>query len=171
MQVMWSWPLSQTAKTSPSHGEDMGSIPVWVTNLQIPMVCSILAGFRSQRVCETLAYTPCAASFRSGRISSFLLRSILTKNSTVVPWDFFVLIRDSSEYVIWYHYKGIGKGNLHKNALSFYKILRFFRSLSVLVSLHNGMNKKSRRIFCTNSAQYFSQKIGKTYCKSGENGV
>ena len=129
------WPISQTAKTSPSHGEDMGSIPVWVTNLQIPMVCSILAGFRSQRVCETLAYTPCAASFRSGRISSFLLRSILTKNPTVVPWDFFVLIRDSSEYVIWYHYKGIGKGNLHKNALSFYKILRFFRSLSVLVSL------------------------------------
>ena len=32
MQVMWSWPLSQTAKTSPSHGEDMGSIPVGVTN-------------------------------------------------------------------------------------------------------------------------------------------
>ena len=27
------WPISQTAKTSPSHGEDMGSIPVWVTNL------------------------------------------------------------------------------------------------------------------------------------------
>ena len=26
-------PLSQTAKTSPSHGEDMGSIPVGVTNL------------------------------------------------------------------------------------------------------------------------------------------
>ena len=33
MRVMWSWPLSQTAKTSPSHGEDMGSIPVGVTNL------------------------------------------------------------------------------------------------------------------------------------------
>lgn len=32
MQVVKQWPLSQTAKTSPSHGEDMGSIPVGVTN-------------------------------------------------------------------------------------------------------------------------------------------
>ena len=30
-QVNESWPLSQTVKTSPSHGEDMGSIPVGVT--------------------------------------------------------------------------------------------------------------------------------------------
>ena len=31
MQVIVIRPLSQTAKTSPSHGEDMGSIPVGVT--------------------------------------------------------------------------------------------------------------------------------------------
>ena len=29
-------PLSQTVKTSPSHGEDMGSIPVGVTNCKYP---------------------------------------------------------------------------------------------------------------------------------------
>ena len=29
-------PLSQTAKTSPSHGEDMGSIPVGVTSGKVP---------------------------------------------------------------------------------------------------------------------------------------
>ena len=31
----YRWPLSQTVKTSPSHGEDMGSIPVGVTTLNI----------------------------------------------------------------------------------------------------------------------------------------
>ena len=31
-QVSKTWPLSQAAKTSPSHGEGMGSIPVGVTN-------------------------------------------------------------------------------------------------------------------------------------------
>ena len=30
-QVARTWPLSQAAKTSPSHGEGMGSIPVGVT--------------------------------------------------------------------------------------------------------------------------------------------
>ena len=30
--VVNKWPLSQTVKTSPSHGEDMGSIPVGVTS-------------------------------------------------------------------------------------------------------------------------------------------
>ena len=32
----YRWPLSQTVKTSPSHGEDMGSIPVGVTNCKYP---------------------------------------------------------------------------------------------------------------------------------------
>ncbi len=31
MRGQEKWPISQTVKTSPSHGEDMGSIPVWVT--------------------------------------------------------------------------------------------------------------------------------------------
>ena len=35
-----TWPLSQTAKTSPSHGEDMGSIPVGVTKKRTHCFCS-----------------------------------------------------------------------------------------------------------------------------------
>ncbi len=33
IKVSKCWPLSQTVKTSPSHGEDMGSIPVGVTSI------------------------------------------------------------------------------------------------------------------------------------------
>ena len=53
--------VSQTVKTSPSHGEDMGSIPVWVTS-GTPMACQFHVGFPSRWVCEVFfADTPRAA--------------------------------------------------------------------------------------------------------------
>ena len=39
-QVARTWPLSQAAKTSPSHGEGMGSIPVGVTKKENIRTCS-----------------------------------------------------------------------------------------------------------------------------------
>ena len=61
MQVLRTWPLSQTAKTSPSHGEDMGSIPVGVTNLAdlpaLPKQVSfsqLVCGFADNILCAAL---------------------------------------------------------------------------------------------------------------------
>ena len=51
-------PLSQTAKTSPSHGEDMGSIPVGVTTFPISKpfgLAFFMQDSVSRLVCSRLA--------------------------------------------------------------------------------------------------------------------
>ena len=51
----YRWPLSQTVKTSPSHGEDMGSIPVGVTTKQAERLASFMQVSFSQLVCSLRA--------------------------------------------------------------------------------------------------------------------
>ncbi len=71
-------PISQTVKTSPSHGEDMGSIPVWVTR---DTLCQSLAGFLSslvygmRQMCTLILYSP-SRSFSGGWISSLFMKMI-----------------------------------------------------------------------------------------------
>ena len=66
-------PVSQTVKTSPSHGEDMGSIPVRVTNDSLVLLDSrripIALGMRI-----FFAYTLCAVSLE--RLDLLILMGI-----------------------------------------------------------------------------------------------
>ena len=68
MQVIRTWPLSQTAKTSPSHGEDMGSIPVGVTNLAGFLPALLKQVSFSQLVCGYADQYSlrCSCSFEGG---------------------------------------------------------------------------------------------------------